>query len=46
MSQGKYSREIIDKFHMDNCKPMDTPFLGNWRKKDATSAEVVDATVY
>ena len=25
---------------------MDTPLPGNWRKEDATSAEVVDATVY
>ena len=25
---------------------MDTPLLGNWRKEDATSREVVDATVY
>ena len=25
---------------------MDTPLLGNWRKDDATSGEVVDATVY
>jgi hypothetical protein len=25
---------------------MDTPLPGNWRKEDATSGEVVDATVY
>ena len=25
---------------------MDTLLLGNWRKEDATSGEVVDATVY
>ena len=25
---------------------MDTPLRGNWRKEDATSAEVVDAIVY
>ena len=25
---------------------MDTPLPGNWRKEDATSREVVDATVY
>ena len=46
MSQGKYAWEIIGKFHMEDCKPMDTPLTGNWRKEDATSAEVVDATVY
>ena len=46
MSQGKYAREILEKFHMQGCKPIDTPPPGNWRKEDATSAEVVDATVY
>jgi hypothetical protein len=46
VSQGKYAREIQGKFHMEGCKPMDTPLPGNWRKEDATSREVVDATVY
>jgi hypothetical protein len=45
VSQGKYAREILGKFHMEGCKPMDT-LPGNWRKEDATSGEVVDATVY
>ena len=46
VSQGKYSMEILGKFHMEGCKPMDTPLPRNWRKEDATSGEVVDATVY
>ena len=46
MSQGKYARETLEKFHMQGCKPIDTPLPGNWRKEDATSAEVVDATIY
>jgi hypothetical protein len=46
VSQGKYAREILCKFHMEGCKPMDTPLPGNWRKEDATSGEVVDATFY
>jgi hypothetical protein len=46
VSQGKYGREILGKFHMEGCKPMDTPLPGNWRKEDATSGEVVDATIY
>ena len=25
---------------------METPLIGNWRKEDATSGAVVDATVY
>jgi len=46
VSQGKYAREILEKFNMHGCKPVDTPLPGGWRKEDATSAEEVDATVY
>ena len=46
VSQGKYAWEILDKFHMEDYKPMDTPLPGNWRKEDAISIEVVDSTVY
>ena len=31
---------------MEGKKPMETPPTGNWRKKDATSGEVVDSTIY
>src|ERR1700735_1622418 len=46
VSQGKYANEIFRRFHMEKCKPMQTPLAGNWRKEDATSGEVVDATIY
>jgi hypothetical protein len=46
VSQGKYARDILGKFQMEGCKPMDTPLPGNWRKEDATFGEVVDSTVY
>jgi hypothetical protein len=46
VSQGKYAREILGKFHMEGYKPMDTPLPRNWRKEDATSGEVVDDIVY
>ena len=39
-------KEILGKFHMESCKPMDTPLPRNWRKEDATLAELVDSTVY
>jgi hypothetical protein len=29
VSQGKYAREILGKFHMEGCRPMDTPLPGN-----------------
>eukprot|EP00253_Pinus_taeda_P009592 PITA_09592 len=46
VSQGKYANDILKHFHMEKCKPMQTPLVGNWSKEDATSGEVVDATVY
>ena len=35
VSQGKYAKEILTKFHMEGSKPMETPLAGNWRKEDA-----------
>eukprot|EP00253_Pinus_taeda_P021705 PITA_21705 len=46
VSQGKYANEILRRFHVENCKPMQTPLAGNWRMEDATLAEVVEATMY
>jgi len=46
VSQGKYANEILRRFHMEKCKPMQTPLVGSWRKEDATSGEVVEATLY
>eukprot|EP00253_Pinus_taeda_P030274 PITA_30274 len=46
VSQGKYANEILRRFYMEKCKPMKTPLARNWRKEDATSGEVVAATVY
>ena len=46
VSQGKCASEILEKFNMQGCKPIDTPLPGGWRKEDATLVEVVDATVY
>ena len=37
---------ILKKFHMERNKPMETPPVGNWRKEDATSGEVVETTIY
>eukprot|EP00253_Pinus_taeda_P019530 PITA_19530 len=39
VSQGKYAWEILEKFNMHGCKPVDTPLPGGWRKEDATLAE-------
>eukprot|EP00253_Pinus_taeda_P005718 PITA_05718 len=45
VSQGKYANEILKKFHMESNKPMETPLARNWRKEDATSGEIVEATI-
>eukprot|EP00253_Pinus_taeda_P020492 PITA_20492 len=45
VSQGKYAWEILEKFNMQGCKPVDTPLPGVWRKEDATSAELSKAMV-
>eukprot|EP00253_Pinus_taeda_P010983 PITA_10983 len=46
VSQGKYSNEILRKFCMESSKPMETPLASKWRKEDAASREIVEATVY
>eukprot|EP00253_Pinus_taeda_P034041 PITA_34041 len=46
VSQGNYANEILRRFHMDMCKPMETPLADNWRKEDSTSGEEVAAIVY
>ena len=43
---GKYANEILRRFCMERSKPVETPLSGNWRKEDATSGEVVEATIY
>eukprot|EP00253_Pinus_taeda_P017476 PITA_17476 len=40
-----YAWEILEKFNMHGCKPVDTPLPGGWRKEDATSAELSQAMV-
>eukprot|EP00253_Pinus_taeda_P026697 PITA_26697 len=46
VSEGKYANEKLKRFHMEKCRPMQNPLAFNWRKEDATSGEVVAATVY
>ena len=46
VSQVKYANQILKKFHIQRNKPMETPLVGNQRKEDATSSEVVEAIIY
>eukprot|EP00253_Pinus_taeda_P005404 PITA_05404 len=45
VSQGKYANEILRRFHMEKCKPMQSPLASNWRKEDATLGELSQAMV-
>eukprot|EP00253_Pinus_taeda_P007177 PITA_07177 len=45
-SHGNYANDILNKFHMESSKPMDTCPVGNWREEDVTSSEVVEANIY
>eukprot|EP00253_Pinus_taeda_P002835 PITA_02835 len=45
VSQDKYANEILRRFHMEKCKPMQTPLTSNGRKEDATSGELSQAMV-
>eukprot|EP00253_Pinus_taeda_P003633 PITA_03633 len=46
VSQGKYANEILRRFHMEKCKPMQTPLGDNWRKEDVTLGELSQAMVH
>lgn len=46
VSQGKYDTKILQRFHMENCKPMDTPLATNWRKEYAFAGCEFDSTLY
>jgi hypothetical protein len=38
--------EIMKHFGMQDCKPMATPMVTNWKKIDASKLEGVDPTLY
>eukprot|EP00253_Pinus_taeda_P005800 PITA_05800 len=46
LGQGKYIVDILGKFHMEDCRPMSTPMITNWKKLHASDSELVDLTLY
>jgi hypothetical protein len=46
LAQGKYVVEILKRFGMQDCRPMATPMVTNWKKIDASKSKGVDATLY
>lgn len=35
LRQGRYTTKILKTFRMQDCRPMSTPIITNWRKIDA-----------
>ena len=46
MGQERYALEILKRFRMQDCKPMATPMITNWKKIDASEDTEVDPTLY
>ena len=46
LGQGRYAIEILKRFGMEDCRPMATPMIANWKKIDASEDKDVDPTLY
>jgi hypothetical protein len=44
--QGKYVVDILRRFQMEDCRPMSTPMITNWKKLHSSELELVDPTLY
>ena len=36
LGQGRYTTKILKRFQMEDCRPMATPMITNWKKIDTT----------
>jgi hypothetical protein len=46
LSQAKYARDLLKRFHMTNCKFASTPFLLGVKLEDGKETPPVDITLY
>jgi hypothetical protein len=46
MSQAKYARDLLERFHMTDYKSSLTPFLLGFRLEDGGETPLVDKTLY
>jgi hypothetical protein len=44
--QGKYVCDILTRFEMEDCRPMTTPMITNWKNFHASKSQLVDSTLY
>eukprot|EP00253_Pinus_taeda_P002151 PITA_02151 len=42
----EYATEILKRFRMEDCRPMATPMITNWKKIDVLEDKDVDPTLY
>lgn len=46
ISQPKYARDLLARFHMSDCKPATTPFLSGIKLENGKDTPLVDCTLY
>eukprot|EP00253_Pinus_taeda_P026087 PITA_26087 len=46
LSQAKYARDLLERFHMTNCKPALTHFLSRVRLEDGGDTPLVNNNLY
>jgi hypothetical protein len=46
LSQAKYARDLLERFHMIDCKSAPTPFLSGVKLEDGRETPLVDNTLY
>jgi hypothetical protein len=38
LEQGNYVTDILSRFYMEDCRPMSTPMVTNWKKLSASDS--------
>jgi hypothetical protein len=46
LGHGRYVVDILRRFQMEDCRPMSTPMITNWKKLHSSESKLVDSTLY
>jgi hypothetical protein len=46
LGHGKYVCDILRRFQIEDCRPMTTPLITNWKRLHASESQLVDSTLY